>query len=72
MVSSAELIATSLLSELRQYKAQHIVVDPVMVATSGAKLVCGMTPWTALTAELLPLAEAADPQHPGGRDPRPA
>ena len=37
MVSSAELIAT-ISERLRFYKAKHIVVDPVMVATSGAKL----------------------------------
>ena len=37
MVSSAELI-TVIADKLRQYGARHIVVDPVMVATSGSKL----------------------------------
>ena len=38
MVSSAELIAT-ISERLRFYKAKHIVVDPVMVATSGSDLI---------------------------------
>ena len=37
MVSSAELIKT-IAAKLKEYGAKHIVVDPVMVATSGAKL----------------------------------
>ena len=37
MVSSAELIAV-IAEKLRQYGAERVVVDPVMVATSGAKL----------------------------------
>ena len=37
MVSSAELIAV-IADKLCLYGARHIVVDPVMVATSGAKL----------------------------------
>ena len=37
MVSSSGLIET-IASKLRQYGARNIVVDPVMVATSGAKL----------------------------------
>ena len=37
MVSSAALI-TVIADRLRRYSAKHIVVDPVMVATSGAKL----------------------------------
>ena len=37
MVSSAELI-TVIADKLTQYGAKHIVVDPVMVATSGSKL----------------------------------
>ena len=37
MVSSAELIET-IAAKLKEYGAKHIVVDPVMVATSGAKL----------------------------------
>ena len=37
MVSSAPLIAT-IAERLRFYQARHIVVDPVMVATSGSRL----------------------------------
>ena len=62
MVSSAELIAT-IAERLRFYKAQHIVVDPVMVATSGAKLLRDDAV-AALTAELLPLAEVLTPNIP--------
>ena len=38
MVSSAALIET-ISEKLLQYKAQNIVVDPVMIATSGSKLI---------------------------------
>ena len=38
MVSSAELIR-AIAAKLRQYGARNIVVDPVMVATSGARLI---------------------------------
>ena len=62
MVSSAELIAT-ISERLRFYQAQHIVVDPVMVATSGAKLLRDDAV-AALTAELLPLAEVLTPNIP--------
>ena len=62
MVSSAELIAT-ISERLCFYKAKHIVVDPVMVATSGAKLLRDDAV-AALTAELLPLAEVLTPNIP--------
>ena len=62
MVSSAELIAT-ISERLHFYKAKHIVVDPVMVATSGAKLLRDDAV-AALTAELLPLAEVLTPNIP--------
>ena len=39
MVSESELIRT-IAARLKQYGAKNIVVDPVMVATSGAKLIC--------------------------------
>ena len=38
MVSSTALIAV-IADKLRQYGARNIVVDPVMVATSGARLI---------------------------------
>ena len=38
MVSSSELIET-IADKLTEYHAKNIVVDPVMVATSGARLI---------------------------------
>ena len=37
MVSSLDLIEM-IAKKLKEYKAENIVVDPVMVATSGAKI----------------------------------
>lgn len=62
MVSSAGLIVT-IAEKLRQYDAKHIVVDPVMVATSGSKLLRDDAV-DALTANLLPLAEVLTPNIP--------
>mgnify|MGYP000352747830 CR=1 FL=1 len=67
MVSSQELIRV-IAQKLRQYGAKHIVVDPVMVATSGAALL-ESDAVTALETELLPLAEVISPQHPRSGDP---
>ena len=54
MVSSSGLIAV-IADKLRQYGAKHIVVDPVMVATSGAKLLRDDA-IAVLEEQLLPLA----------------
>ena len=62
MVSSADLIAV-IAEKLRQYGAKHIVVDPVMVATSGAALLQPEAV-SALKEQLLPLAEVATPNIP--------
>ena len=62
MVSSSELISV-IAQKLRQYGAQHIVVDPVMVATSGSRLL-QENAVQALKTELLPLAEVATPNIP--------
>ena len=62
MVSSAELISV-IAQKLRQYGARHIVVDPVMVATSGSRLL-QENAVQALKTELLPLAEVATPNIP--------
>ena len=59
MVSSAPLIEV-IAEKLRQYGARHIVVDPVMGATSGAKLLKDEA-LHALTSQLLPLAEVCTP-----------
>ena len=62
MVSSAALIE-AIARKLRQYGPKHIVVDPVMVATSGARLLKSDAV-EALTRELLPLAEVVTPNIP--------
>ena len=62
MVSSSGLISV-IADKLRQYGAKHIVVDPVMVATSGAKLLRDDA-IQALTSQLLPLATVLTPNIP--------
>ena len=62
MVSSAELIHT-IAKRLDEYHAKHIVVDPVMVATSGSKLLRDDAV-QALTQELLPISEVVTPNIP--------
>ncbi len=64
MVSSAALIK-SIAKKLREYGARHIVADPVMVATSGSKLLSDGAVQT-LVSELLPLAEVITPNIPEG------
>lgn len=62
MVSSAELIRV-IAEKLRHYGAKHIVVDPVMVATSGARLL-REDAVDAMKECLLPLAEVLTPNIP--------
>lgn len=62
MVSSEGLIL-KIAEKLRFYKAENIVVDPVMVATSGAKLMAD-NGLKALEKELLPLASVITPNIP--------
>ena len=62
MVSSAELI-TVIAEKLKAYGAKHVVVDPVMVATSGATLLEDDAIDT-LKEKLLPLAEVLTPNIP--------
>ena len=62
MVSSAPLIQT-IAQCLREYHARNIVVDPVMVATSGARLL-SQDAVTTLREELLPLADLITPNIP--------
>ena len=62
MVSSAGLIAM-IAEKLKQYAAKNIVVDPVMVATNGAKLICDEAIQT-LQKELLPMATVITPNIP--------
>lgn len=62
MVSEAELIRV-IARKLKEYRASHIVLDPVMVATSGAKLISDDAV-SSLTEYLLPLAELITPNIP--------
>ncbi|MBQ4468522.1 MAG: bifunctional hydroxymethylpyrimidine kinase/phosphomethylpyrimidine kinase [Synergistaceae bacterium] len=62
MVSSSGLIHT-IAEALKLYKAKNIVADPVMVATSGAKLIDDDAINT-LAEELLPLAAVITPNIP--------
>ncbi len=62
MVSSSALIQT-IAEKLHQYDAKNIVVDPVMVATSGAKLISDDAIET-LKKELLSLATVITPNIP--------
>lgn len=62
MVSSAELIRV-IAAKLRQYGAKNVVVDPVMVATSGSRLLREDAMET-LQKELLPMACVITPNIP--------
>lgn len=62
MVSSTALIET-IVDRLRAHGARSIVVDPVMVATSGARLLMDDAV-TALRTQLLPLATVITPNVP--------
>ncbi|MBQ7347065.1 MAG: bifunctional hydroxymethylpyrimidine kinase/phosphomethylpyrimidine kinase [Clostridia bacterium] len=62
MVSSVELIKT-IAERLKYYKAKNVVVDTVMVSTSGARLI-GEDAIDILKNELLPLATVVTPNIP--------
>lgn len=62
MVSSSALIET-IASKLTEYHAVNLVVDPVMVATSGARLISEEAIGT-LKTKLLPLATVITPNIP--------
>lgn len=62
MLSDAAIIRT-VASKLRQYQPKHLVVDPVMVATSG-DLLLQQEAITTLKTELLPLADVITPNLP--------
>lgn len=62
MVSSSSLIKT-ISDKLKKYDAKNIVVDPVMVATSGAKLISDEAVST-LKEHLFPLATVLTPNIP--------
>ncbi len=62
MVSSAAIV-DAIAQTLREVGARNIVVDPVMVATSGAKLISDDA-IAALVRELIPLADVVTPNMP--------
>jgi hydroxymethylpyrimidine/phosphomethylpyrimidine kinase len=62
MVSSSGLIET-IAEKLKEYHAENIVVDPVMVATSGSKLISDDAIET-LKTNLLPIATVLTPNIP--------
>lgn len=62
MVSSADIIEV-IAVKLKQYQAKNIVVDPVMVATSGSKLLSDGA-MDALKTKLIPLADIITPNLP--------
>ena len=62
MVSSSALIE-KIADKLQEYQAENIVVDPVMVATSGAKLISDEAIGT-LKKRLLPIASVLTPNIP--------
>lgn len=62
MVSSADLIR-AIAEKLEEYQAENIVVDPVMVATSGAKLISDSAIAT-LKERLLPISDILTPNIP--------
>lgn len=64
MVSSGELIR-AIAKKLRQYQAKNIVIDPVMVSTSGSPLI-SKEAISVLKEELLPLATVLTPNIPEG------
>ena len=62
MVSSAELIE-KIAEKLQEYHAENIVVDPVMVATSGSQLM-KTDAVSTLAEKLLPLSTVVTPNIP--------
>lgn len=62
MVSSGELICT-IAGELKNFRANNIVIDPVMVATSGSKLISDDA-IDVLKDKLIPMADVITPNIP--------
>ncbi len=62
MVSSGGIIK-AIVEKLKQYQAKNIVVDPVMVSTSGSKLLSNEA-LDALMGDLLPLGTILTPNIP--------
>lgn len=65
MIASAEQVPI-IADCLRRYHARHIVLDPVMLATSGAEL-AGAETVAAMQQHLFPMAEILTPNIPEAR-----
>ena len=65
MVSSPEIVE-AIATSLEKYQAKNIVLDPVMVATSGAKLLKEEA-MDSLINRLIPLADVITPNIPEGQ-----
>ena len=59
MVSNLDIVRV-ITRKLKGYSARHIVVDPVMISTSGSSLI-DREAIAAMTTELFPLAEVVTP-----------
>jgi hydroxymethylpyrimidine/phosphomethylpyrimidine kinase len=64
MLADSEIIKV-VADKIRQYQPKHLVVDPVMVATSG-DLLLETNAISTLKQELLPLADLITPNLPEG------
>ena len=62
MVSNSKIIEV-IIEKLKQYQAKNIVVDPVMVSTSGSKLL-NEEAMEAVVSKLLPIADIITPNIP--------
>ncbi|HCA71581.1 MAG TPA: bifunctional hydroxymethylpyrimidine kinase/phosphomethylpyrimidine kinase [Ruminococcaceae bacterium] len=62
MVSSSKIIE-AIADKLKEYQPKNIVIDPVMVSTSGCKLLCDEARET-LISKLLPLGTVITPNIP--------
>ncbi len=62
MVSSVKIIG-AISDALKKYRPRNVVLDPVMVSTSGSRLISGDAE-AALIAELFPLADIITPNLP--------
>ncbi|WDV45711.1 bifunctional hydroxymethylpyrimidine kinase/phosphomethylpyrimidine kinase [Clostridiaceae bacterium M8S5] len=62
MVSSIDII-NSIVKKISEYNAKNIVVDPVMISTSGSKLLSDDA-IKSLTNSLLPIADVITPNIP--------
>lgn len=59
MINHVEIVE-SIAQAINQYQPQHVVLDPVMVSTSGCKLISDEA-ITAITRQLIPITEIITP-----------